>query len=176
MGFLAGLWSQVQGWLLVLVDWLPRLAAGLLVFCGFWLAARLAGRLLDRVLARGPLGDSPVARLLGRLARVTLLVLGAVTGLGTLGVDVSALVAGLGLTGFAVGFALKDAISNMLAGVLVLVYKPFVPDDRIAVAGFEGRVLAIDLRYTTLEGGDRRVYVPNAVLFNNPVQVLERAP
>ena len=49
---------------------------------------------------------------------------------GTVGVDVSALVAGLGLAGFAIGFALRDAVSNTLAGVLVLMYQPFrVGDD-----------------------------------------------
>lgn len=176
MSFLARLWQQLDGWAAALAEWLPHLVAGLVVFAAFWLAAVLAARLLGRLLGRGPLAGNPVARLLARLTRATLLVLGVVTALGTLGMDVSALVAGLGLTGFAVGFALKDAISNMLAGVLVLLYKPFELDDRISVAGFEGRVLAIDLRYTTLEGEARRVYVPNAVLFSSPVQVLERGP
>ena len=56
---------------------------------------------------------------------------GLVTALGTLGVDVSALVAGLGLTGFALGFAVKDTISNILAGVLLLVYRPFSKKDYV---------------------------------------------
>ena len=69
--------------------------------------------------------EYPVVRLMAMAARVTLLVAGIVTALGTVGVDVSALVAGLGLTGFALGFAIKDTISNILAGVLLLVYRPF---------------------------------------------------
>ena len=47
------------------------------------------------------------------------MIFGFVTALGSVGVDVSALVAGLGLTGFALGFALKDTISNLLSGVLI---------------------------------------------------------
>ena len=66
--------------------------------------------------------------------------LGLITALGTIGINVSALVAGLGLTGFALGFALKDLVANVVAGVLVLVYRPFHRQDHVAVAGFEGTV------------------------------------
>jgi small-conductance mechanosensitive channel len=89
---------------------------------------------------------------------------------------VSALVAGLGLTGFALGFALRDVISNTLAGVLVLLYKPFRRGDRISVAGSEGVVSQIDLRYTTLVVDEEtRVLVPNSTLFTNSIRVQPRS-
>ena len=69
--------------------------------------------------------------LLARAAKIALITLGAVTALGNLGVDVSAIVVGLGLTGFALGFALRDTISNLLAGVLILLYSPFEIGNRI---------------------------------------------
>ncbi len=100
--------------------------------------------------------------------------LGLVSGLGTMGIDVAALVAGLGLTGFALGFALRDAISNLLAGVLVMIYRPFRHGDRISVTGLEGTVVRIDLRYTTMQGEDRRFLIPNQVLFTNAITVLGR--
>jgi len=100
---------------------------------------------------------------------------GAVAGLGTMGIDVSALVAGLGLTGFALGFALRDAISNLIAGALILTCRPFKRDYTIKVSGHEGRVTAIDLRYTTLEGGGERILVPNAPLFSKEVTVFEKS-
>jgi small-conductance mechanosensitive channel len=81
-------------------------------------------------------------------------------------------VAGLGLTGFALGFALKDVLSNLLAGVLILIYRPFHRQDRVMVAGFEGTIADIDLRYTTLEAEDRRILIPNATLFTNAISVL----
>ena len=56
------------------------------------------------------------------MAKLSLIVFGLVTALGTAGVNVSALVAGLGLTGFALGFAFRDVLSNLLAGVLILLY------------------------------------------------------
>ena len=105
--------------------------------------------------------------------------IGLITALGTLGVDVTALVAGLGLTGFALGFALKDIISNLLAGMLILAQKPFQRDDRISVQGFtpplEGVVSHVDLRDTTLEMPDRKILIPNSNLFTNPIVVFHRA-
>jgi small-conductance mechanosensitive channel len=88
-----------------------------------------------------------------------------------MGTNVSALVASLGLTGFALGFALR-ALSNLLAGILILVYCTLKIDDKIAVAGFEGTVMKIDLGYTTLQAEDARVLIPNSTLFTNPIKAL----
>jgi small conductance mechanosensitive channel len=115
--------------------------------------------------------NSSVINLLARSANVVLLVIGFVTALGTLGIDVSAIVASLGLTGFALGFALKDSISNLLSGVLILIYRPFVVGDTIMVKSFEGRVSTIDLRYTRLELDGDKILVPNSLLFSNPISI-----
>ncbi len=85
--------------------------------------------------------------------------------------DVTGLVARLGLAGFGLGFALRDAISNLLAGVIVLMYQPFRVGDHVATAGFEGKVMAIDLRYTTIDVGDNRHLIPNSTLLSKPVTV-----
>jgi small conductance mechanosensitive channel len=88
---------------------------------------------------------------------------------------VKALVASLGLTGFALGFALKDIISNSLARVLILFYKPFHPGDHIDVAGSEGIVSSVDMRYTTLiVNAGQRVLVPNSNLFTNTIRVTDK--
>jgi Mechanosensitive ion channel len=91
--------------------------------------------------------------------------------LGTVGINVSALVAGLGLTGFALGFALKDALSNMLAGVLILSYRPFRHGQRIEVSGYQGTFANIDFRYTTLQTEEKTILLPNANLFTNTMVV-----
>ena len=79
--------------------------------------------------------------------------------------------AGLGLTGFALGFALRDAVSNLLAGVLILIFRPFHVGSDIKVAGYSGTVLAIDLRYTTLAGDGDHVLVPNKTMYSSPITV-----
>ena len=101
-----------------------------------------------------------------------LIAVGLVTALGTLGLDVSAIVASLGLTGFAVSFALKDSISNLLSGMLILIYRPFKVGDTIKVKSFEGRVSTIDLRYTRLERDGEKILVPTSLLFPHPISIL----
>jgi small-conductance mechanosensitive channel len=152
---------------------LPRIGLGLLVFLGFWIAAAAVRALILRLANRADYNTGFVLRLAARTASIGLLVFGGVTALGTMGINVSALVAGLGLTGFALGFALRDVLSNLIAGVLILLYRPFRLNDYIAVAGHEGRVLEIDLRYTTLLKGDHRYLIPNSVLFTNSIALVE---
>lgn len=152
--------------------WGPRLLVSAAIVAAFWVAAVIADRAVRRVTGLARI-NMLVAALLSRTARFTLIGLGVVTALGTLGVNIAALVAGLGLTGFALGFALKDTISNLLAGVLLLLYRPFGVNDRISVSGHEGTVVAIDLRYTTLQQEARRILIPNSVLFTNPITVIK---
>jgi small-conductance mechanosensitive channel len=158
-----------------LVAFGPRVAVALVVAVAFWIGARVVAVLVRRFGGARAL-DPDLMKLLGRAAHWTLVVFGAVTVLGTLGLDVTALVAGLGLTGFALGFALRDIISNTLAGVLILLFRPFHRGDHVSVAGAEGVVEDVDLRYTTLLVDERtRVLVPNSTLFTNAIRVQRRA-
>ena len=152
----------------------PRIGLGLLVFIGFWLASLLLRRFIVRFSQATDFNTQFVLRLAGRVAAIALVIFGAVTALGTIGINVSALVAGLGLTGFALGFALKDVLSNFLAGVLILLYRPFQLNDYISVAGSDGVVTEIDLRYTTLQKEDQKFLIPNSVLITNSISVRER--
>ena len=152
---------------------LPQFAGGGLTFIGFWLAAVILRSVIQRVGASRRI-DVDLTAFLARSAYLGLIAFGAVTALGTFGVNVTALVAGLGLTGFALGFALKDIISNLVAGVLILIYKPFQRNDHIRVKGFEGIVQAIDLRYTVLAAKQDLIFLPNAILFTDAITVSER--
>ena len=81
------------------------------------------------------------------------------------------LVAGLGLTGFALGFAFRDVLSNLLPGILLLLFRPFGIGDHISVSGLEGEVNNIELRYTILKQPGKIVLIPNSNLFTNPILV-----
>jgi len=157
------------------IVWLPTflVALGLLIL--FLVLSRAAHfgvlRIVQRTRAHGPLGE-----LLASVARISLIVLGLITALGTLGVNIMGIVAGLGLTGFALGFALKDSISNLLAGVMILLYRPFEVGDRIDVGGLGGRVTHVNLRYTELESESERVLVPNSKMLTDPIRVAKAPP
>jgi len=155
---------------------LPGVFAGLLVLIGFLIVAGASRRLLKRLASRVDDDKRPLVVLAGETTRYALITVGLITGLGTMGIDVSALIAGLGLTGFALGFALRDAVSNLIAGVLILLYRPFGYGDKITVGGNSGTVVAINFRYTVLDPqGPAVILVPNSTMFSNSVTV-EQAP
>lgn len=148
---------------------LPKLASALAIFLTFWLLAFVLRVLIRRFALDRGASNQNVFRLLQQLVYVSLLLLGLVTALGTIGVNVAALVTSLGLAGFALGFALKDALSNLISGVMLLLYRPFKVGDEVIVTGHEGKVIAIDLRYTTLELEASKVFIPNSKLFTESV-------
>ena len=148
----------------------PRLLAGVLILCASWLASIWLERSAAHLL-RHRSRNRDIADLLGQALRATLLATGLLTALGTLGVDTGALIAGLGMTGFALGFAVRDALSNLLAGILLLFYEPFQRADHITVAGHQGKVSDINLRCTTLEAEGKTNLTPHSQRFNNAVVV-----
>ena len=157
-------------------DIVKAIGFSLLTLLCFYITAKILQKVSVRV-GRSQHIDSDLAVFLGRVVKTAVMVLGIVTSLSALGVDVSALVAGLGLTGFALGFALKDVISNVLAGVLILIYKPFEKTNYIKVKTYEGTVVSTDLRYTVLQAADEtRLFVPNSLLFVDAISVAKQAP
>ncbi len=158
----------------LVMDWVEKIGVSVLILIVFWILAIVVRKIIRK--AGNATGiDSSVVNLLARVANVGLWIVGLVTALGTVGINVSAIVASLGLTGFAVGFALKDSISNLLSGVLILIYRPFRVGQWISVKSFEGFVMSIDLRYTSLEQGDEKILVPNSLLFTNPISIRSKS-
>ena len=153
---------------------LPKFITALAIFLVFWLVALISRALIRRIARHRDAAKQNVFRLFQQLVYVSLLLLGVVTALGTVGVNVAALVTSLGLAGFALGFALKDALSNLISGVMLLLYRPFQVGDEVIVIGHEGRVIAIDLRYTTLQLEDKVVFIPNSKLFTESVVLKEQ--
>jgi len=154
---------------------LPKIAVALVVLLLFWLAGIIIKRFIMG-LANRTKTRRYLLRLVGTTTKVTILVIGVIVALGTMGINVTAMVASLGLAGFAVGFALKDTLSNLLAGFMVLFYQPFKPGDTIEVSKVEGEVIDINLRYTVVQTDSQRTLVPNSTVLNNPVTVQLKKP
>jgi small conductance mechanosensitive channel len=164
---------QLDSWFQSGVTYLPRLIGALVIFVGLWTVGTIIRKLVFRLAQVAGPGKRDVLNILAQSVKVIFWVIATISALGTLGIDMSAIIAGLGLTGFALGFALKDVLSNVISGMLVLIYRPFSRGDQIAVSGFEGVVASIDLRYTTLESENSKILIPNASLFSNSVVVRE---
>ncbi len=164
------LWQRLAGDALL---FLPRVVTSLVLVAIFVCAGVIVKNIIGRA-GRVRRVNADVINILGSSAKGLLLSIGVIMAMGTLGIDVTAVVTGLGLTGFALGFAFKDIISNMLAGFLVLIFEPFRRNDRISVSSLEGVVTQITLRYTTLENGEQQILIPNSNLLTNPITVFRR--
>ncbi len=150
---------------------LPGIMAGLAIIAAFMVAASLARRVFRRIAQRVDEDKRPLVGLAGQTARYAIIAAGLITGLGTMGIDVSALIAGLGLTGFALGYAFRDALSNLIAGVLIILYQPFKAGNVVTVSGHTGRVTSINFRYTVLDVEGKTVLVPNSAVFGTIITV-----
>ena len=102
----------------------PAVMASVAIFILFWISGIFTQFIITRLANKRGLNPE-LLKLIGRTAKIGLIIFGLVTALGTIGINVSALVAGLGLTGFALGFALKDVVSNLIAGSMILLHRPF---------------------------------------------------
>ena len=162
--------NLLQQLLQIIMNNIPQLISAGSLFAGFYMAGIIAKKVISSCSLTKHLNPA-IVKLLGRTAKNLLMLIGLITALGTLGVDVSAMVAGLGLTGFALGFALKDILSNLISGILILLYEPFKLNDLIMVDKYEGKVMDINLRYTTISQDGNDVLVPNSFLFSKPIKV-----
>jgi small conductance mechanosensitive channel len=160
-----------------IILWVPLLLVAALIFLIFWVTARVIRRIIDGAGNIRHL-NKDVLNLFKDAASTLLLVVGLITAFGTMGIDVAGMVAGLGLTGFALGFAFRDVLSNFLAGVLILLYEPFKRGDNISVTDKKGIVEEINLRYTILKGDTEDYLVPNGTLINNIITrvKIDKAP
>jgi small-conductance mechanosensitive channel len=151
------------------IDLLPRLVLALVVFIiGLYLA-----KLISRIVRRGMearLVKLQITQLVSRLAYWTVAILFLAMALQTIGFNLTAFLAGLGILGFTVGFALQDVSKNFIAGLLLSLSQPFEIGDTIEVGGYTGIVQTIELRATELRMFDGiQVLIPNADVFTSPL-------
>lgn len=140
---------------------IPNVLTALLIFLVSLYLAHWSSRLLRKAMTLRNI-TSGVTNLLSQTLRWTIVTFGVISALQRF-FDVTAFLAGLGILGFTVGFALQDVMKNFAAGIILLIQRPFGEGDAISVADFDGTVLAINLRTTELKTFDGRIVIlPNA--------------
>ena len=103
--------------------------------------------------------------------RVCIVVFGSIFIADALNLDLTTMVAGLGITGLALALAAKDSIANVFGAVTVLLDRPFRVGDWVLISGCEGEVVSISLRTTLLRTGvDTIISIPNANLTSKPIE------
>ncbi|QDV05562.1 Small-conductance mechanosensitive channel [Planctomycetes bacterium Poly30] len=166
------LMTKVETWVNGAIRLVPNLvvaSVALLLFIGVaWFAKRQVGRLASRH-GRDNLGD-----VLGGFVKWTILILGFLIAATIVfpQLNPADLIAGLGVSSVAIGFAFKDILQNWLAGLLILIRQPFEVGDQIEVNGFEGTVQRIETRATILKTYDgQNAVIPNSDIYTNAILV-----
>lgn len=157
---------------------LPVITAILVVIAGA-IAIKIILGILGKALKKTRI-DEAIHTFIKNVVKVLLWLLVIVTALGKLGIPTSTFVTVIGAGGAAIALALKDSLSNVAGGILILINKPFKKGDFIEVAGTSGSVENIDLLSTSLKTVDNKVVtVPNgsiatSVLTNYSKEELRR--
>ena len=153
---------------------IPNVLTALVIFVASLYLAGLAARVLRKVLERRRF-VSHLTNLMTQVIYWAIVIIGLLTALQRF-FDVTAFLAGLGIIGFTVGFALQDIMKNFAAGIVLLLQQPFRVGEAISVASYEGTILAVDLRATEMQTFDgRMVSIPNATVLTSPVINFTRA-
>ena len=158
-------------------DWIglngPTVLVRLLIIVGLIFIMRLAFRIGWRTIEKSGhvklprLMSDMLARMLGPVATI----LGLLVALSFLGVNLGTLVAGVGVAGIIVGLALQDSMSNLAAGLFILIYRPYDVEDIVSAGGIVGTVRAMGLANTTIVTFDNRVlFVPNRKIWSEVIE------
>ena len=172
--------ALIEEWSANATDWLKangatmffRFVTFLLVLLTFWILARIGRGVVRRALNRSSITVSSLARdffikMTGRL----ILLLGVIIAIAQLGVEVAPLLAGLGIAGFVLGFALQDTLSNFASGMMILVYRPFDVGDLVEAGGVMGKVSQMNLVSTMVLTLDNQLLVvPNKQIWDGVIR------
>jgi len=143
----------------------------LILFGARWLS-RLARRATVAALGRTKTSMSKLHRdILVSTAGTVIMSLGILLALGQMGISLGPMLAGLGIAGFIIGFALQDSLANFAAGGMILIYRPFDVDDYVEIAGESGLVKKVSLVTTTIHTFDNQTLViPNNKIWGSVIK------
>lgn len=148
---------------------MPQVLLGLLLFWVFLGIARWGRQWAERVVGAAYKHDE-VGQVIGQLAYGFLVVAGVAVAAAVMGIGLGHVLAGIGVSGVVVGFAFKDILENYLAGILLMLARPFHSGDDIKTGDYEGKVRVISTRSTTIETLDGQlVVIPNSKIYSQPL-------
>ncbi len=168
---LNNLFEKIYGWVEGLVLLLPNLLVAILVLLLFWVAARVARKLVYKGMENVS-SYHQLNRLLATVAYVAILATATFIALGILELDkaVTSLLAGAGIIGLALAFAFQDIAGNFMSGILLAIRRPFTENDIVETNGYFGRIEELNLRSTRLRTFQGQlVIIPNSQVFQSPL-------
>ena len=161
---------DINQYLPAALDWATNILLALIILIvGFWVAGKVY-RAIVEIANRHEQLDDTLFRFFGSLARYTILAFVGIAVLNRFGVQTASIIALLGAAGLAVGLALQGTLTNLAAGVMLLIFRPYKVDDFIDVAGKFGKVREIDMFTTVLQTFDnQQIIIPNGKIWGDQI-------
>lgn len=158
-------WLSVKG-----ADFAVNLVAALTIFIIGAIAIKILSKSLGSVLEKKIEHREMLIKFFVSVAIKIAWIILIVTVLGKIGVDVGPIIAGLGVTGFILGFAFQESLGSLAAGLMIAIIEPFKPGDYVSVAGHEGTICHLDMMAVTLTTPDnRKITIPNKQAWGSPI-------
>lgn len=153
-------------------QWVFKLVVFVLILLVFVLLANVVKRITARALASSRVHASRLLKnLLVSFVGKAIFLFGILIALSQLGIKIGPVLAGLGIVGFIIGFALQETLSNFASGVMILIYRPFDVGDAVEAGGVSGKVQQMNLVSTTITTFDnQRVIVPNKKIWGDVIR------
>lgn len=146
------------------VGYLPDLASAVLLIGVFWVLLVVVRRLVNGALRRADV-PATVQSLVNRFVKYAVVLVAALTIAAQLRINVTSLVAGLGIAGLAISFAAQDTISNIISGITLVIDRPFGEGDWVQIEGTHAQVARLRLRTTVLNTFDgETMVIPNKTM------------
>ncbi len=156
------------------VDWgielgLNILAALAILAVGYWLSRRVRHMIVRRI-ERAKRFDPTLSSFLGGMGGWTAMVIAGVAALNMVGVQTASIIAVIGAAGLAIGLAVQGALTNLAAGVMLIIFRPFRVGQYVDAAGHAGTVKEIGLFNTELATVDNvQIILPNSAVWGAPI-------
>lgn len=169
------LWNQIVAWLSERgVSFCLNVVISILMLFVGWLVIRrignAVGKAVSKALTKSGKDNALFASFVASVTTKSCWALLIVMILSRLGVNVGPLVAGLGITGFILGFAFQESLGNLASGMMIAINQPFKVGDFVEAAGFAGSIVEVNMMATVLSTPDnKKVVIPNKSAWGSPI-------
>lgn len=152
MEHIISIWEEYQSQFWVLLKSIAMLLGG--IYLAYFSRAKI-----KKIIGRR---DEILGNFISQVVFVCVIILSGITAIGTLGVQTTSIIAVLGTAGLTIALALKDSLSSLASGIMLIILRPFKKGDLLELGSITGRVEAINLFHTTLRLPDNKLAIfPN---------------
>lgn len=173
-------WNSLYTWLTSQeggLKWTFNILKFVSILLIFWFISHFAAKLIRRTLEKQKHISSLLKVFINKMSRRTILLIGLIVALGTVGVNVGAALALIGGGAFILAFALQDTLGNFAAGLMLIIYRPFDVGNAVEVGGISGSVDSVSLVSTVIRTFDnKKVIVPNKKVWGEVITNITGMP